>query len=223
MTERLTKVIVFLACVAACLLPLASAATPPNVLFIAIDDLNDWTGCLAGHPQALTPNIDRLASRGMLFTNAHCAAPACYLTLGTGKLLHSSSSNKTLFDRHFSPQQRWSPSSRDEVRYTEQELPAKGTDNPRHVVTTFDPGNVTLRTERWRYIRYSDGSEELYDHQTDSNVTEKPGRRSATRPADPRPSRADSQGGHGNLGPPRLRGYPEAFSPRPACRERGWG
>jgi arylsulfatase A-like enzyme len=54
----------------------ASAATP-NVLFIAIDDLNDWIGCLGGHAQAKTPNIDRLAKRGILFTNAHCAAPLC--------------------------------------------------------------------------------------------------------------------------------------------------
>ena len=49
----------------------------PNVLFIAVDDLNDWVGCLGGHPQAKTPNIDRLASRGVLFENAHCAAPLC--------------------------------------------------------------------------------------------------------------------------------------------------
>ena len=49
----------------------------PNVLFIAIDDLNDWVGVMGGHPQAITPNIDRLAKRGVLFTNAHCAAPAC--------------------------------------------------------------------------------------------------------------------------------------------------
>ena len=49
----------------------------PNILFIAIDDLNDWTGMLKGNPQALTPNMDRLAAQGMLFTNAHCAAPAC--------------------------------------------------------------------------------------------------------------------------------------------------
>ncbi len=49
----------------------------PNVLFIAIDDLNDWIGCLGGHPQAQTPSIDRLANRGVLFTNAHCVAPAC--------------------------------------------------------------------------------------------------------------------------------------------------
>lgn len=55
----------------------AHAAPQPNVVFIVIDDLNDWIGCLDGHPQALTPNIDRLAARGVLFTNAHCASPAC--------------------------------------------------------------------------------------------------------------------------------------------------
>ena len=49
----------------------------PNVLFIAIDDLNDWVGCMGGHPQALTPNLDRLAASGVLFENAHCPAPAC--------------------------------------------------------------------------------------------------------------------------------------------------
>jgi len=47
----------------------------PNVLFIAVDDLNDWVGCMAGHVQVKTPNIDRLARRGVLFENAHCAAP----------------------------------------------------------------------------------------------------------------------------------------------------
>src|SRR5687767_242900 len=55
----------------------SSPASQPNVLMIAIDDLNDWIGCLGGHPQARTPNIDRLAARGMLFTNAHCQAPMC--------------------------------------------------------------------------------------------------------------------------------------------------
>jgi arylsulfatase A-like enzyme len=53
------------------------APQKPNVLFIAIDDLNDWVGCLGGHSQVQTPNIDRLARRGTLFTNAHCQAPLC--------------------------------------------------------------------------------------------------------------------------------------------------
>jgi arylsulfatase A-like enzyme len=57
----------------------ASQAPPnrPNVLFIAVDDLNDWTGFLKGHPQTRTPNLDALAARGMVFTRAYCAAPAC--------------------------------------------------------------------------------------------------------------------------------------------------
>lgn len=49
----------------------------PNVLLISIDDLNDWIGCMGGHPQAKTPNIDKLAARGVLFSNAHCQAPVC--------------------------------------------------------------------------------------------------------------------------------------------------
>ncbi len=58
-------------------LPLAAAPQQPNVLFIAIDDLNDWVGCLGGHPQAKTPNMDRLAAHGTLFANAHVQAPLC--------------------------------------------------------------------------------------------------------------------------------------------------
>lgn len=49
----------------------------PNVLFVAFDDLNDWEGCLFGHPQTITPNINRLAEKGVLFTNAHCAGTMC--------------------------------------------------------------------------------------------------------------------------------------------------
>lgn len=49
---------------------------PPNVLFIAIDDLNNYLGYL-GDPNAKTPNIDRLAAMGVAFTNAHCQAPLC--------------------------------------------------------------------------------------------------------------------------------------------------
>lgn len=56
---------------------LLHAQERPNVVMIIIDDLNDWVGALQGHPQARTPNIDRLASEGMLFTNAHCQAPIC--------------------------------------------------------------------------------------------------------------------------------------------------
>ena len=56
---------------------LRAQGSKPNVLFIAVDDLNDWLGCLGGHPNAITPNMDRLAGRGTLFANAHCQAPIC--------------------------------------------------------------------------------------------------------------------------------------------------
>src|SRR4029453_3019407 len=52
-------------------------AARPNVLFIAVDDLNDWVGCLGGHPQAKTPNMDARAARGLNFTRAYCASPVC--------------------------------------------------------------------------------------------------------------------------------------------------
>ena len=68
-------------------------AEAPNVLLLSIDDLNDWTGCLGGHPQARTPNIDRLAERGTLFANAYCQSPVCNpsrASLLTGKHPHSS-------------------------------------------------------------------------------------------------------------------------------------
>jgi len=67
-------------------------AARPNVLLIAIDDLNDWVGCLGGHPDARTPHIDGLAARGMLFTNAHCQAPLCgpsRASLLSGRYPHS--------------------------------------------------------------------------------------------------------------------------------------
>jgi len=49
----------------------------PDILFIAVDDLNDWVNCLGGREGVFTPNLDHLAGEGMLFKNAHCTAPAC--------------------------------------------------------------------------------------------------------------------------------------------------
>lgn len=54
----------------------ANARTRPNVLFISVDDMNDWVGCL-GSDRVPTPNVDALADRGLLFTNAHAPSPKC--------------------------------------------------------------------------------------------------------------------------------------------------
>lgn len=69
------------------LLPKPSAR--PNVLFVMIDDLNDWTEILGGHSQALTPNLNRIAARGITFTNAHSNAALCNpsrVSMITGRL-----------------------------------------------------------------------------------------------------------------------------------------
>ncbi len=56
----------------------AAEKARPNVLFLAVDDLNDWTGYLGGSPTKVsTPSLDRLAARGVFFTRAYCSAPAC--------------------------------------------------------------------------------------------------------------------------------------------------
>lgn len=54
-----------------------ASAARPNVLFIVVDDLNDYALGLNPEFTAKTPHLDRLAKRGVLFTNAHCAAPVC--------------------------------------------------------------------------------------------------------------------------------------------------
>ncbi len=52
-------------------------ATPrPNILFIAIDDLNDWV--IGGREGIHAPNLRRLMARGTTFLNAHCASPSCH-------------------------------------------------------------------------------------------------------------------------------------------------
>ena len=54
-----------------------ASSSRPNVVFIVLDDMNDSVEGMGGHPQAMTPNLSRLAAQGVRFTNAHSAAPIC--------------------------------------------------------------------------------------------------------------------------------------------------
>jgi arylsulfatase A-like enzyme len=58
-------------------IPLIGADKRPDIVFIIVDDLNDWVGCLGGHPDAKSPQIDGLAASGMLFPQAYCNSPQC--------------------------------------------------------------------------------------------------------------------------------------------------
>lgn len=78
----------------------------PNIVFIAIDDLNDWIGCLGGNPDVKTPNLDRLAQRGMLFRNAHCQVPVCMasrVSVFSGKLASTTGCYEFNADFHQAP------------------------------------------------------------------------------------------------------------------------
>lgn len=65
----------------------------PNVLFIAIDDLNDWVGVFDGNPQAKTPNLDKFnAQGGLVMYDAHVPSTVCgpsRSSILTGKYPHS--------------------------------------------------------------------------------------------------------------------------------------
>ena len=76
-TRPMFRPLLLLALLAFSAAAIAADAPKPNVLFIAVDDLNHWVGHLGRNPQTKTPNLDRLATMGVTFTNAHCAAPVC--------------------------------------------------------------------------------------------------------------------------------------------------
>jgi arylsulfatase A-like enzyme len=77
MRAMISKILLIAALIFPPSIDAVAAADKPNVLLIIIDDLNNWIGKLGGHPQAQTPNLDRLIDNSMLFANSHCAAPVC--------------------------------------------------------------------------------------------------------------------------------------------------
>ena len=56
----------------------ATGAERPSVLFLNIDDWNDWNSVLKGHTQAVTPHLERFAERSVTFTRAICSSPVCF-------------------------------------------------------------------------------------------------------------------------------------------------
>ena len=73
--KRIVACLCFATVFTMCLAP-STQAQQPNVLFLICDDLNCDLACY-GHPQVKTPNLDRLAQRGVLFPNTHCQYPLC--------------------------------------------------------------------------------------------------------------------------------------------------
>lgn len=112
---RLIKSMLFF-CLFCSLSLYTQAAEKPNILLISIDDLNDWVGVLKGHPQSLTPNIDRLASRSVLFTNAHCQAPVCQPSRASMMVSRLPSSSGLYF---LNPGLKQSEVTRDEITLPE--------------------------------------------------------------------------------------------------------
>lgn len=162
-------------------------AGKPNVLFIALDDLNDWTGCLGGHPQARTPNIDRLARSGMLFNNAHCAAPSCnpsrtaiFTGLApwrSGLVINGQKMREVLPDaellpHYFSRHGYWSAGSGKMLHYIidapswDDYFPAKETEDPFPPHMDFGTRPKSLpRAGEWQYVETDWGAFDVTDEQ----------------------------------------------------------
>ena len=68
---------IVMVCLAGAFVMPGEAKPKPDVLFVAIDDMNDWISLLDPEAPIKTPNLERLAGRGMLFTRAYCISPAC--------------------------------------------------------------------------------------------------------------------------------------------------
>ena len=175
---------------------LTAAPVKPNVLFISVDDLNDWIGCLGGHPQTKTPNFDRLARSGTLFTNAHCAAPQCNpsrTAIFTGIPPHRSGvyhngqkmrdvlPDAELLPKYFSRHGYWSAGSGKLLHYFidaaswDDYSPAKEKEDP--FPPTFNPPNRPISLPvggPWQYVETDWAALEMDDptYGGDWNVTQ---------------------------------------------------
>ena len=165
----------------------ALATPPPNVLFIALDDLNDWIGCLGGHPQTKTPNLDRLAASSVLFRNAYTAAASCNpsrTAIFSGLPPHRSGlyhnlqkmrevlPEAELLPRYFSNHGYWSAGSGKMLHYIidppswDDYFPAKAKDNP--FPHTFYPEKRPVNLPRagdWQYVETDWAALDVTDEQ----------------------------------------------------------
>jgi arylsulfatase A-like enzyme len=165
----------------------SSFSAQPNVLFIAVDDLNDWIGCLGGHPQAKTPNFERLAKSGVLFTNAYCAAASCNpsrTAIFSGRPPHRSGLYQNmqkmrevmpeaeLLPRYFSRHGYWSAGSGKMLHYVidppswDDYFPDKAKDDP--FPHTFYPKQRPVNLPRagdWQYVETDWAALEVSDEE----------------------------------------------------------
>jgi arylsulfatase A-like enzyme len=111
----------------------------PNILFVTVDDLNTEVGFM-GDAHAKTPNMDQLSAPVGLIDLYPTLCELAGLDQPDG-----------LEGQSLAALMRGETQAREPV------------------LSAFGPDNFALRSERWRYIRYADGSEELYDHQVDSD------------------------------------------------------
>lgn len=177
------------ACILFAFLAFSSSAAPaaPNVLFIAVDDLNDWIGCLGGHPQTKTPNFDRLAASGVLFRNAYCAGASCNPSRAavlSGLPPHRSGlynnrqkmrevmPDTELLPRYFSRHGYWSAGSGKMLHYVidpaswDDYFPEKSKDNP--FPRTFHPAQRPVSLPRagdWQYVETDWAALDVTDEQ----------------------------------------------------------
>lgn len=76
--RRIAAILIFVSAILFAFGLRLSADSQPNVLFLSVDDMRDWTGFLNGYEgEVHTPHMDLLAAKGINFTNAHCPSPVC--------------------------------------------------------------------------------------------------------------------------------------------------
>lgn len=186
-SRKLARLLCAVALCLAASLQCHAADARPNVLFISVDDLNDWIGCLGGHPHAKTPNFDRLAASGVLFTNAHCPAPACNpcrtaIMTGiapnvsgmyeNGQKMREVLPDAELLPKYFSRHGYWSSGSGKILHYFidapswDDYFPAKESENPFPRTLYPDKRPVNLpRGGPWQYVETDWGGLDATDEE----------------------------------------------------------